>query len=454
MRRAVRCISLGILMLLGACGYAYKNFDQAGGALVHTNDFVIQVDDYGSFWHPEIPARALDAIERSARTTNTIVILVVHGWHHNAASDDDNAVGFARTLQEIRKKLDDNVDGKPCVYRRSRQLLTGNGDVNIFGIYVGWRGKSLPMPLDYLTFWDRKNAAERVGSGDLREFLFRLNGIYRTSYRERKPMTPYMGMASIGHSLGAQVLFKAISGMLEEELIEVTKIGPAPAPPGERLEKPLEGFGDIVVLLNPALEAVQFERIRRLDAQLIYDRRQPPLLLVLSADTDSSRRWLFPAGRWVDSIFRAPMREEQSGPWSYALGEYEPQRTHTITFLPEPPAAEATLSMSDAPSDEWDRMVQNSPCEIVNYDLTDIPTIARVRLQPIAGRRHPYSPFLIAYGGKELIRGHSGIFEQELRNFINDYIAITRGKRLLLADPKIQNCPEPAQKELSTTATK
>jgi hypothetical protein len=30
--------------------------------------------------------------------------------------------------------------------------------------------------------------------------------------------------------------------------------------------------------------------------------------------------------------------------------------------------------------------------------------------------------------GKEVIHGHSGIFEQELRNFINDYISITRGK--------------------------
>jgi hypothetical protein len=50
----------------------------------------------------------------------------------------------------------------------------------------------------------------------------------------------------------------------------------------------------------------------------------------------------------------------------------------------------------------------------------------------------------VAYGGKELIHGHSGVFAQELRNFINDYVAMARGKRLLLANPALQHCPEPA----------
>ncbi len=433
-----RAAWLAFLLLLGACGFAHRNFKQTGGALAQPKDFVVQVDDNGAFWDPEIPARALDAIAQSARDTNTIVIVVVHGWHHNAAADDEYAVGFARSLQDIRHKLDDNVDGKPGIYRRSRQILTGSGDVNIFGIYVGWRGMSLPMPLDYITFWDRKNAAERVGDGDLREFLLRLNGIYRTSYQDRKPSSPYMGMASIGHSFGAQVLFKAISSTLEGELIEATTARPNFPVPGQELTKPLEGFGDIVILVNPALEAFQFERIRKLDAQLAYDRRQPPLLLVLSADTDVSRRLFFPAGRWVYRLVHSPVRDEQSDAWSHALGEYEPQRTHTITLLPERQASAASYYISDSPG---------GACEIVNIDLTNMPTIGRVRLEPIAGRHKPYSPFLVAYGGKDLIDGHTGIFDKELHAFINDYIGITRGKRLLLADPRMEKCPEPARWE-------
>lgn len=434
MRRGVRTISLSFLLLLGACGYAHRNFDQAGGTLVHQHDFVIQIDDYGSFWDPEIPAQALEAIAHSARTTNTIVIVAVHGWHHSAAPDDEFAVGFANALQDIRNKLQTNPDGTPNPYWRARQIVTGSGDVNIFGIYVGWRGSSLPTTLNYLTYWDRKHAAEHVGDGDLREFLQRMNIIYRTSYQGRKPSTPYVGLASFGHSLGAQVLFKAISSTLENELIGATQFNAHPAAPKQRLAEPLEGFGDIVILVNPALEAFQFERIRQLSAQLSYDRRQPPLLLVISADTDVSRHVFFPARLWIDRIFNAPLREEQYDLWSYALGEYEPQRTHTITFLPEQEALR--FYVSDAP----DRL-----CDVVNFDLTNTPTISRVRLEPIAGRHNPFSPFLVAYGGRELIGGHSGIFEQELRNFMNDYVAMTRGKRLLLANPAMQHCPEPTK---------
>ena len=436
MGRGIRAISLSVLlMVLGACGYAHKNYDQADGPLVHPYDFVIQVDDYGAFWDPEIPAQALEAIAHSARTTNTIVIVLVHGWHHSAAPDDEFAMGFADALQAIRDTLQTNVGGKPNPYWQARQILTGHGEVNIFGIYIGWRGSSLPATLNYLTYWDRKHAAEQVGNEDLREFLLRLNLLYRTSYRHRTPSSPYVGLASIGHSLGAQVLFKAIASTLEDELIAATQVRPHPAAPRHSLAEPVEGFGDIVILVNPAFEAFQFERMRHLSGQLSYDRRQPPVLLVLSADTDVSRQVFFPARRWIDRIFNAPLREEHADLWAYALGEFEPQRTHTITLLPEQPASASTVSVSDAP----DRL-----CDFVNFDLTNRPTISRVRLEPIAGQHHPFSPFLVAYGGKELIHGHSGVFAQELRNFINDYVAMARGKRLLLANPALQHCPEPA----------
>ena len=434
MRSGARTISWSFPKLLGACGYAHKNFDQTGGLLAHRYDFVIQVDDYGSFWDPEIPAQALEAIAHSARTTNTIVIVAVHGWHHSAAPDDEFAMGFARALQDIRNKLQTAADGTPNTYKRARQILTGSGEVHIFGIYVGWRGRSLPGKLDYLTFWDRKHAAEHVGDGDLREFLLRLNVIYRTSYQDRTPSTPYVGLVSFGHSLGAQVLFKAIASTLENELIAATPVSHHPAAPRPNLAKPLEGFGDIVIFVNPALEALQFERIRQLSAQLAFNRRQPPLLLVLSADTDVGRHLFFPARRWVDSIFHVLPRDEQSDLWSHALGEYEPQRTHTITFLSEPRVSASQFYANDSP----DRLR-----DIVNFDLTNMPTISRVRLEPIAGRHNPFSPFLVAYGGRALIQGHGGIYAEELLNFLNDYVGIARGKRLLLANPALQPYPEP-----------
>lgn len=288
-------LSLVTVCLLTACSFGHKNYSQNYGPFKKPNEFVIQVDDYGSFWDPAVPARALKTIADLAQT-NTIVVLFIHGWHHNAAIDDGNVKDFAKSLSQIRIKLQDKKDGKPGPYRQSRERLTGDGDVKVICLYIGWRGKSLPMPLDFITFWDRKAAAERAGQGDLKEFLLRLNTIYkdRNSESQEARNVPFMGMVALGHSFGGQVLFQAIHSTLEEELIQATLVQ---SKNRETLQPSyLSGFGDMVVLVNPAFEALQYERIYKLNQQLKYDRRQTPILMVLSSETDSARQIFFPIG--------------------------------------------------------------------------------------------------------------------------------------------------------------
>jgi hypothetical protein len=413
-------IKLGLALILiayvASCGLYNKKFSEVGSPLSVENDFVIQVDDYGSFWDPEVPTRALQKISEESQHSNTIVVLFVHGWHHNAAPDDDNAKDFAHSLQVIRQ---------------SRINLSGNGGATVIGIYVGWRGKSLPMPFDYATFWGRKSAAERVGQGDLREFLLRLNQIYiaRNGPRERGEKRPFMGMISFGHSFGGQVLFNAVATTFEAELIEATR--GSSAGKKAQLTKPLAGFGDMTVLINPALEAFQYERIDRLRKEIAFDRRQTPLLLVLSSETDYARRFFFPLGRTVDAISRAPFRHNQRAEWTQALGEYEPQRTHTVEILTE----ESSTKFDPA-------RYATDQCAIVNFDLTNVPAIAGVRLAPLGNSSDPFNPFLVVYASGKVIFQHSGIFKSRLRDFLNDYVALAEGKRILLADPDAQKCTQ------------
>jgi hypothetical protein len=423
---------LCIVALLAARRFGHKEFAQDGSRFDTHNDFVIQIDDYGSFWDPSVPARALEKIGRMSEKGNVIVIMFIHGWHHNAAANDANAKDFSSTLTTIRVKLDDNVDGKPGMYRLSREKLTGSGDVQIIGLYVGWRGKSLPMPLDYLTFWGRKAAAERVGQGDLREFLLRLNEIYRkrAEFSEGVGKRPFMGMVTFGHSFGGQVLFKAVGSAFEQELIDATSMPSISTDLSP--SKHISGFGDIVVLLNPALEAYQYERIHELNGKVKYDRTQTPRLLILSAATDSARKIFFPIGRSLGALFSAPGRGDQRALWNQALGEFAPQVTHSVEIV----------AGEQIPSQRFDaNTYTNNPCGIVNFDLTNVPFIGGVKLTPREGHI-PYSPFLVASASGAVIIKHSGIFEKALRDFLNDYVAITEGKRMLLADPQMRNCPE------------
>lgn len=436
---------LTIVGLVMSCTYGHKNYSQDGGLFKESIDFVIQVDDFGAFWDPEVPDRALKAIQSVSAKTNTIVILFVHGWHHNADIDDCNAKDFAKTLFQIRKKLEDMHNGVPGPYRMSRERLTGDGNVNVIGLYIGWRGKSLPMPLDYMTFWGRKAVAEQVGQGDLREFLHRLNAIYkdRNATNLASHKVPFMGMVAIGHSFGGQVLFSAVVSSLEEELIQATLLHSIN---GEKSQtNHLSGFGDMVVLVNPAIEALQYDRIDTLSQRLNYDRRQTPLLMVLSSETDFARQFFFPLGRWVDTLYRPSFRDGQKELWTQALGEYEPQRTHTVEIIRQ-----------DASLEPWfdPKMYTDAPCDIVNLDLAEVPLVnldltedplIAMKLTPTIDR-HAYNPFIVAYADSKVVIKHSGIFKKALRDFLNDYIAIVEGKRILLRDPKILDCPRSDQR--------
>lgn len=212
MRLRAAYVRNGLLMplavvLLVSCNLYNRKFAQDASPFDPRMDYVVQVDDYGAFWEPEVPDRLLRTIAENVQKTNVVVVVFIHGWHHNAESGDRNAEDFAATMKSLREAMDDDKDGKAGIYRRSRENLTGNGDIEIYGVYIGWRGKSLPEALDYATFWDRKSGAERVGEGDVREFLLRLNRLYteRSALREMSHRTTFMGLVGIGHSFGGQV---------------------------------------------------------------------------------------------------------------------------------------------------------------------------------------------------------------------------------------------------------
>lgn len=184
---------------------------------------VIQSDDYGSLWDPSAAQRTLEDTAADAQRTNTFVVLFIHGWHHSAREDDDNLRDSKKTLKALYALL--ATDKRAQL----RQALTGTPDFKLIGIYVGWRGQSLPMPLDYLTAWGRKAAAERVGEGDVSEFIQRLQGLYSRTNTfdpdapEDQVCKPFTGLVTIGHSFGAQVLWKAMSRNLEAPLIARSK---------------------------------------------------------------------------------------------------------------------------------------------------------------------------------------------------------------------------------------
>lgn len=419
---------------------------------------VVEFDDQGWYHDPEQAREVLANVYREARYNAAIIIVFVHGWHHNAKPCDQNLLCFRKTLERLQEEI-----GLPY-FQAARKRLDRPVNPRVIGIYIGWRGQSLPMPLDYVTFWDRKPAGHRAGGNDLRGFFTRLQALYE----DLNAQGHLTGLVTVGHSFGGAVLENALSEEFTRTLAlnvpitgatDLSRSGPDPDrgvyEPRNR-ERPgiLEGFGDLVILINPAFEASLYQTLDTLAGRTSYSRCQTPILMTLSAENDKPRKTLFPLGRFFSTRSQAARDPQQQRAISSALGVYAPQQTHILEV--ESPPAGARLELP-GPKSGTAAAESSCTCE-ADLALTDeeraraaeLPApdldprtlqlalpkqpIGTLLLQPKPGKKvDPNLPFLVAETSKFVINGHNRFFDRRLIGFLVRYIGITEAKKLLLA---------------------
>ncbi len=460
--------------LLGGCSFEHAPHRLAEQSGLHASDYdlrFVEADDQGWFWDPSQATAALSLIEETVRTNDTIVVLYVHGWHHSAACCDGNVEGFKEVLRRLRPELD-----RP-MYTTARSLAHPNKDVpqaiRIIGIYVGWRGRSLPSLLDYSTFWGRKAAAQRVGQADFQEFMIRMQQVYDRHYATPKAGTPaastFLGIVSIGHSFGGQVMLSATSWFFENELQQVNRtpgflrVDPAETL-GTTLTEPLRGFGDLVILVNPAVEAAAYQRVHALSHGIRYSPMQTPILLTISADNDAPRHSLFELGRVAGEFFTAaPYLEDtrEREMKRQALGVYGPdgmQVTHrleptddslrlTLTQLSNPHESFCSVekqcsfdwySWTTKPDKDTPDTLDSSEFSdalakrVATFDFSKGVVFSNVILKP-GPKAIDYQAMIVASAHPGVIDGHNGMYSEPLMGFLIRYIGFTEAKKYLLA---------------------
>jgi hypothetical protein len=470
-------LGLALMAMLGAfliacTGFRHEAYRLGEKSSAPEKDFelhFVEADDEGWFWEPEQAERALQAVAESAQARDTFVLLFVHGWHHSAQCCDSNVQSFRKTLVELRRELEGALyAGARAEYSQAEKP---ERDFQVIGVYLGWRGRSLPGFLDFFTFWGRKSAAERVGENDAREFIARLNQMYLRKRGEQDEGNEqnFLGLISMGHSFGAQVLLRATASTLEQQLIGLEAPPgylrqPAPATPGPD-EKALQGIGDLVVLLNPATEAAAYHRLHLLSMGLRYRQSQTPVMLTISTDNDYARHRLFTFGRAMGEIFTGRPRKEnefEREAERKALG-VDGDHVQHVTHRISPVNSGEKLIKADAGierepdcdrrgecSADW-RVWADLPERIVkeevpsrkdteadrerlsNFDFSGLVRQGNVEMAPVQDAI-AYQPLIVATTNEAVIDNHSGIFTQPLLRFLIPYIALIEAKLALNSD--------------------
>jgi hypothetical protein len=366
-----------------------------------------------------------------------IVITFVHGWHHRSKVCDNNLACFRRVLQALSEA--GGTDGRP-----------------VFGVYVGWRGDTVEKA-KFLSFYDRKATAHRIGHEGGREILLDLNDTYKElNDRIDNGMPHPVTMVTAGHSFGGALVYSAVEGALVRELRNleaagsVHTVGRRAVPCGDGKVRPIRpGIGDLVVLVNPAFEARRYEQfVLDESTEGRYSDKQLPVLLTVASAGDSAVKLAFPIGRSLYfSVF----------PWRFrglsdiiGAGHYDPQTTHNLVVTNDageiihPPAAERP---EVAEADEQTRKRCNLHIESgdlatckCEYDVPDllaatsrdenlelasgyVRSAANERVSLQARRpRDPRSPFIVARVAPEIISQHSDIYTPRFITFLTAYI--------------------------------
>ena len=276
----------------------------------------VEFDDQGRCYdrsQMDLVAKRLD--EMRAQGQDSLVVVFVHGWKHDARTDDSNLTSFRELLKETVTY--ETGTTPPNVAPRS-----------VLGIFVGWRGLTAYGPTDLIadtTFLGRQEAGHRVSTGSPRELFGRLRH-YRNSRLEGGG-SPLLVIA--GHSFGGMIVYSALA----QSLIE------AASDPGDSVDS---RFADLVLLANPAIEGARYLPIYDLVAQPVFQartKRQLPLFVCAQADNDEAVGTFFPIGNSKNGVEEASLGDLEKRCITHAIGFIDEFKTHRLdAAAPDAPA--------------------------------------------------------------------------------------------------------------------
>jgi hypothetical protein len=287
------CLKI-LLVVLASLGltrnYGHQQFQQSHSLKVidGIERAILEFDDKGRSFDPdgkEMISKLITDLHVKVEKQHTLIVVFVHGWHHNAKEGDDNLASFTNRLKTLDILIND-----PKFLKVRRDLLRhaavelGNSagadyisnappealKQHVIGIYVGWRGQSMPSYLDYTTFWGRYSAAREIGAGGVSDLLLQLDRLYQDmnteGHRPNRAEGPRLtNFVAVGHSFGGAVVLSAVEAQLRTLLRNVNndlangknhERTPDCTTEGEVTFPRIRGLGDLVILVNPAVEAL------------------------------------------------------------------------------------------------------------------------------------------------------------------------------------------------------
>jgi hypothetical protein len=384
-------------------------------AIEENNSYVlgfVEFDDQGWLWsRPQLNAVLDRLIEEDAKQ-RLLIITFVHGWQHNAKYDDSNVEMVRRTLRAL------------SAVERSTSQKEGRPARKIVGVYAGWRGMSYTLwGIKNFSFWERKNTAHEVGRGALCELFLRLEDIRNNSHIIHRGEKDQTRLILVGHSFGGAASYSALASILAERAVETIDEQGNGHPP--------RGFGDLVILVNPAFEAARYGVLQDIAVHQKYFLTNRVNLAIFTSKTDKATKVAFPLGRHVSTLFDRYKDGLERKANTTSVGHFAPFITHDLIATPgAPPPVKEKVSVPDEPGSEeieqssrrvvevkrqgtQNRQAKESEDFTFHFDGSD--------LKPRPGK-DPRMPLYVVSVDSKIIPDHNAIVRKPFLKFLEQFV--------------------------------
>jgi pimeloyl-ACP methyl ester carboxylesterase len=397
----------------------------------------VEYDDFGHIFNRN-QLNAATETARSVAERKGIIVVYVHGWHHNANPQDEDVRRFGQAISEAGK-----MDKEK--YGDTRHVM---------GIFVGWRGESIDsnvaMPLSVFTFWERKNTAQAVGDGAVFE-LFRKLADIREEYPDSR-------LLLVGHSFGAAVTYSSVSHSITAQITDDLEVNETETLSDEQFKR-----WDLVILINPAFEAMQLRPQFELARSRDYKNTQLPHLLIITSAADWATKTLFPVGRRISTTFKKYADPESAGMNTTAAGQYLPFITHQLAVSPK--CDMKTVNYASSPDERELKTVTaaenyclNDPRAMLDKpapllltrcdnpgDCGDVAGDHYIKRGPAANGLTPYAfPIMNIRTTSDVMSGHNDIWNSTIRGFLTQMFLISVPPAKMMASEGLSPTVQPS----------
>ncbi len=308
-------------------------------------------------------------------TRSKIILLHIHGWKNNADPESLARERFSQLLEDM------------ALEERNK-----NSNTQVVGVYVAWPALTIKtLGLSNFSFFSRKAVADRISQSAI---VAKLIGAIENVTEQRKADGHEDVFIMMGYSFGARILFNATSQLaLYSTQLAKPKLD-------SETYKIVDGPGDLVVLLNPALSASNYsaiDSIRRSSEK--FSPQQNPVYLMVNTSNDLVNKFAYPLAHWFALDWNKERRT--------SVGGYRAYDTHSL--LQSPSTVNGTTPDKAINGAAW-------------FDQFCAQSLCLSRLQPASDERNRQptnvsqssNPFIVARTTPEIINGHNGFWESSV----------------------------------------